>query len=159
MTVTSRGGKDGISLMRTVLGGGRAKGLSSPLCSGDSPATHPPSFPSLYKGEVQGHRSLRSHKLRVTSLCPSPPRTGPPCFRGVGRDGKRKGHAQQWGLLTVLCCLHRLHAFEATAPVTALLRTLTVPVAVTLGWLSPDAAYIVRWANSFFLLVVEEVTR
>lgn len=78
---------------------------------------------------------------------------------GRQRQGKREGHAQQWELLTVLCRLHRLHTFEATVPVTALLRTLTVPVSVTLGWLSPDAAHIVRWANAFFLLVVEEATR
>lgn len=58
----------------------------------DSPATYPPSFPSLYKGEVQGHRSLRSHKLRVTSLCPSPPRTVSPCIYGVGR-GRGRGRA------------------------------------------------------------------
>lgn len=99
--------------------------------------------------EAQSHVSLPLSSQNWSSVLPW----------GRQRQGKRKGHAQQWGLLTVLCCLLRLHAFEATVPVTALLRTLTVPVAVTLEWLFPDAAYIVRWANSFFLLVVEEVTR
>lgn len=99
--------------------------------------------------QAQSHISLPVSSQNWSSVLPW----------GRQRPGKREGHTQLCGLLTVLCCLHRLHTFEATVPVAALLRTLTVPVSMTLGWLSPEAAYIVRWANSFFLLVVEEVTR
>ncbi|EDL96545.1 rCG32174 [Rattus norvegicus] len=44
------------------------------------------------------------------------------------------------------------HTFEATVPVATNLLILTVVVIVTLGILSPDAADIVRRANSFFFI-------
>lgn len=56
------------------------------------------------------------------------------------------------GYLLFPAVFHRLHTFEATVPVAANLLILTVVVIVTLGSLSPDAADIVRWANSFLFI-------
>lgn len=56
------------------------------------------------------------------------------------------------GYLLFPAVFHRLHTFEATVPVAANLLILTVVVIVTLGSLSPDAADIVRRANSFLFI-------
>lgn len=56
------------------------------------------------------------------------------------------------GYLLFPAVFHRLHTFEATVPVATNLLILTVVVIVTLGILSPDAADIVRRANSFFFI-------
>lgn len=66
---------------------------------------------------------------------PSLPLSSKNCSFMLSGDRQRQveSHTLEWGLLTLLYCLHRLHTLEATVQVTALLQTLTVPVTVTLG--------------------------